>query len=121
MSTFKYNNIQITGDGNIIIQDVKDSTIHLHIDDKVGIRAFLQKANKELKAELQDRDLSNFGFLGYPVLQAADVLLYKFAHEGPTQNWNVGLQSNQTQSSLLSPLARLDLVFALQVLMWTEK
>jgi tryptophanyl-tRNA synthetase len=30
-----------------------------------------------LKQELNDRDLSNIGFLGYPVLQAADVLLYK--------------------------------------------
>jgi len=52
MSTFKTNNIQVTGDGNIIIQDVKDSTIHLHVDDKVTLNAFLQKANKELKAEL---------------------------------------------------------------------
>ncbi|HLG19549.1 MAG TPA: tryptophan--tRNA ligase [Bdellovibrionota bacterium] len=32
---------------------------------------------KELKQEITDRDLSNFGFLGYPVLQAADILLYK--------------------------------------------
>jgi tryptophanyl-tRNA synthetase len=32
---------------------------------------------KEMKEELTDRDLSNFGFLGYPVLQAADILLYK--------------------------------------------
>ncbi len=32
---------------------------------------------KEVRAELTDRDLSNLGFLGYPVLQAADVLLYK--------------------------------------------
>jgi tryptophanyl-tRNA synthetase len=32
---------------------------------------------KEIKQELSDRDLSMFGFLGYPVLQAADILLYK--------------------------------------------
>jgi tryptophanyl-tRNA synthetase len=32
---------------------------------------------KEMKNELPDKDLSNYGFLGYPVLQAADVLLYK--------------------------------------------
>jgi len=32
---------------------------------------------KEMKAELADRDLSTFGFLGYPVLQAADILMYK--------------------------------------------
>ena len=32
---------------------------------------------KEMKQEIKDKDLSNYGFLGYPVLQAADVLLYK--------------------------------------------
>jgi len=29
---------------------------------------------KEMKQELIDRDLSTFGFLGYPVLQAADIV-----------------------------------------------
>lgn len=32
---------------------------------------------KEMKAELTSKDLSNFGFLGYPVLQAADIIMYK--------------------------------------------
>ncbi len=32
---------------------------------------------KEQREQLRDRDLSTFGFLGYPVLQAADVLMYK--------------------------------------------
>jgi tryptophanyl-tRNA synthetase len=32
---------------------------------------------KEQKEQLSDRDLSTYGFLGYPVLQAADILLYK--------------------------------------------
>lgn len=32
---------------------------------------------KEMKQELVDKDLSTFGFLGYPVLQAADILMYK--------------------------------------------
>jgi len=32
---------------------------------------------KEMKQELVDRDLSTFGFLGYPVLQAADIIMYK--------------------------------------------
>ena len=31
---------------------------------------------KELKQELKDRDLSTFGFLGYPLLQTADVAIY---------------------------------------------
>lgn len=32
---------------------------------------------KEQIDELQNRDLSTFGFLGYPVLQAADIIIYK--------------------------------------------
>ncbi|MFH0762652.1 MAG: tryptophan--tRNA ligase [Candidatus Omnitrophota bacterium] len=32
---------------------------------------------KEQLRELANRDLSTYGFLGYPVLQAADILLYK--------------------------------------------
>lgn len=32
---------------------------------------------KEKREELKERDLATYGFLGYPVLQAADILLYK--------------------------------------------
>lgn len=32
---------------------------------------------KEQIRELKDRDLSTYGFLGYPVLQAADIIMYK--------------------------------------------
>jgi tryptophanyl-tRNA synthetase len=32
---------------------------------------------KEQMRELKDRELSTYGFLGYPVLQASDILLYK--------------------------------------------
>ena len=32
---------------------------------------------KEMKTELSEKDLSTFGFLGYPVLQAADIIMYK--------------------------------------------
>ncbi len=32
---------------------------------------------KEQQLKLQDKDLSTYGFLGYPLLQSADVLLYK--------------------------------------------
>ncbi len=32
---------------------------------------------KEIKDELSEKDLSTFGFLGYPVLQAADIIIYK--------------------------------------------
>jgi len=31
---------------------------------------------KETQQQLEDRDLSTYGFLGYPVLQAADILMY---------------------------------------------
>lgn len=32
---------------------------------------------KEQQQEVRDKDLGNFGFLGYPVLMAADILLYR--------------------------------------------
>ncbi|MEK7726267.1 MAG: tryptophan--tRNA ligase, partial [Nitrospirota bacterium] len=32
---------------------------------------------KEKQDEIKEKDLSTYGFLGYPVLQAADILLYK--------------------------------------------
>jgi tryptophanyl-tRNA synthetase len=34
---------------------------------------------KEQREQLRERDLSTYGFLGYPVLQAADILIYKAA------------------------------------------
>jgi tryptophanyl-tRNA synthetase len=32
---------------------------------------------KDLQARLNDRDLATYGFLGYPLLQAADILIYR--------------------------------------------
>ena len=32
---------------------------------------------KEKQAEIKDKDIDTYGFLGYPVLQAADILIYK--------------------------------------------
>ncbi len=37
---------------------------------------------KEQQQELKDRDLNTYGFLGYPLLQAADIIIYK-AHWVP--------------------------------------
>ena len=37
---------------------------------------------KEQMRELEGKDLSTYGFLGYPVLQAADIIIYK-AHKVP--------------------------------------
>ena len=41
--------------------------------------AWLQRnpTYKEIQTELSSKDLSTFGFLGYPVLQAADIVMYK--------------------------------------------
>jgi tryptophanyl-tRNA synthetase len=35
---------------------------------------------KEQQQEITDKDLSTYGFLGYPILQAADILLYRATH-----------------------------------------
>ncbi len=35
---------------------------------------------KEMINEIKEKDLLTFGFLGYPVLQAADILIYKATH-----------------------------------------
>jgi tryptophanyl-tRNA synthetase len=32
---------------------------------------------KEMRENIKDKDLSTYGFLGYPVLQSADILIYK--------------------------------------------
>ena len=37
---------------------------------------------KEMKDDLTEKDLTTYGFLGYPVLQAADIIMYK-AHGVP--------------------------------------
>ncbi len=35
---------------------------------------------KDQMEKLKDRDLATYGFLGYPLLQAADILIYKASH-----------------------------------------
>jgi len=37
---------------------------------------------KDLQKELTSKDLSTYGFLGYPLLQTADIILYN-AHKVP--------------------------------------
>jgi tryptophanyl-tRNA synthetase len=32
---------------------------------------------KDMQKELEDRDINTYGYLGYPVLQAADILIYR--------------------------------------------
>lgn len=45
-------------------------------------RAWLERvpSYKDQIERLNDRDLDTFGFLGYPVLQAADILMYRAGH-----------------------------------------
>lgn len=70
--------------------DPKKSTIFAHSDIPEISELFLllgmitplgwlerNPTYKELRQEITNKDLSNFGFLGYPVLQAADIILYK--------------------------------------------
>ena len=35
---------------------------------------------KDQIEKLSDRDLATYGFLGYPLLQAADILIYKASY-----------------------------------------
>jgi tryptophanyl-tRNA synthetase len=35
---------------------------------------------KDQQEQLQDKDLATYGFLGYPLLQSADILVYRAAH-----------------------------------------
>ena len=32
---------------------------------------------KDQQSKINDKDLSTYGFLGYPLLQAADILIYR--------------------------------------------
>jgi len=54
------------------------AVLHLLLSMIVPI-AWLERnpTYKEKQEQLKERDLSTYGFLGYPVLQAADILIYK--------------------------------------------
>ena len=41
---------------------------------------------KDQQDKLQEKDLATYGFLGYPLLQAADILIYR-AGFVPVHNW----------------------------------
>jgi tryptophanyl-tRNA synthetase len=44
--------------------------------------SWLERSHKEQIEQLSEKDLSNIGFLGYPLLQTADVIIYN-AHYVP--------------------------------------
>ncbi len=66
---------------------------------------------KDQQEQLRDKELNTFGFLGYPLLQAADILLYKpdFVPVGQDQLAHVELtrevarRFNQLYSSAITP------------------
>ena len=70
--------------------DPKESTIFLqsHVPEHAELHLLLSQivplgwlervpTYKEQRENLRDKDLGTYGFLGYPVLQAADILMYK--------------------------------------------
>lgn len=70
--------------------DPKRSTVFIqsHVPDHAELHLLLSMivpvswlernpTYKEKQEEIKERDLSTYGFLGYPVLQAADILIYK--------------------------------------------
>lgn len=64
----------------IFIQsDIKEhAELHLMLSMIIPL-PWLQRVPtfKEMQRELPDKDLNTYGFLGYPVLQTADIILYK--------------------------------------------
>ncbi len=64
----------------IFIQSLVPEHTELHLIFSMFIPIPYLERNpvyKEQIEELKDRDLNTYGFLGYPVLQAADILIYK--------------------------------------------
>ena len=63
---------------------------------------------KEKQEEIKERDLSTYGFLGYPVLQAADILIYKpdFVPVGKIscRTWNSTRELARRFNSLHKPV-----------------
>lgn len=86
----KENTVNMMVDWLSVGLDPQKSTLFVQSDVKEHAELFLllsmitplawlerNPTYKEMKAELTNKDLSTFGFLGYPVLQAADIIMYK--------------------------------------------
>lgn len=68
------------GSAHIFIQSQVPEIAELHVLlSMITPLSWLERvpSYKDQQQKLQDRDLSTYGFLGYPVLQAADILLFK--------------------------------------------
>lgn len=62
-----------------IQSDIKEhAELHLLLSMTIPL-PWLQRVPtfKEMQRELPDKDLNTYGFLGYPVLQTADIIIYK--------------------------------------------
>jgi len=60
---------------------------------------------KEQQAELRDRDLATYGFLGYPVLQSADILLYRAAFVPVGEDQVAHVEVTREIASIISMVA----------------
>ncbi|MBI2801910.1 MAG: tryptophan--tRNA ligase [Gammaproteobacteria bacterium] len=68
------------GEGTIFIQSRVPEHAELHLLlSMVTPISWLERVPtyKDQQEKLKERDLSTYGFLGYPLLQAADILIYK--------------------------------------------
>ena len=68
------------GAATIFVQSKVPEHAELHLLlSMISPVSWLERAPtyKDMQAKLTDRDLATYGFLGYPVLQAADILVYR--------------------------------------------
>ncbi|MGB8095831.1 MAG: tryptophan--tRNA ligase, partial [Terracidiphilus sp.] len=63
---------------------------------------------KEMRENLPDKDLSNFGFLGYPVMMASDILLYQAAFVPVGQDQQAHVELTREVARRFNNLYKLD-------------
>ena len=66
--------------GDVFVQSKVPEHAELHLMlSMIAPLAWLERvpSYKDQQHKLHDRDLATYGFLGYPLLQAADILIYR--------------------------------------------
>ena len=65
--------------GNLFIQSKVPEHAELHLLLSMCAPGWLERVPsfKDQQSKINDKDLSTYGFLGYPLLQAADILIYR--------------------------------------------
>ena len=89
-SNVKQSSVDIVLDWLAVGLDPKKSTIFIqsHVPQHAELHLLFSMVTplgwlervpsyKEVRENLKDKDLSTYGFLGYPLLQSADILIYK--------------------------------------------